>query len=77
MRFIRRCLMAASYVLIFLGSAQAQSITIGSTVVWGGADSGNGNLLVAQVAKLSPGRNHPEPVLLRHRRQRKSDHGNI
>jgi hypothetical protein len=53
MRFIRRCLMAASYVLIFLGSAQAQSITIGSTTVWGGADSDNGNLLVAQVATLS------------------------
>ena len=29
MRFIRKCLMAASYVLVFLGSAQAQSVTIG------------------------------------------------
>ena len=54
MRFIRRSLMAASYVLAFLGSAQAQSITIGSTTVWaGGNNSQNGNLLLAQVAKLS------------------------
>ena len=53
MRFIRRCLMAASYVLISLGSAQAQSVTIGSTTVWSSPDSGNGNLLVAQAAKLA------------------------
>ena len=54
MHFIRRSLMAASYVLVFLGSAQAQSVTIGSTTVWaGGNDSQNGNLLLAQVAKLS------------------------
>ena len=53
MRFIRRSLMAASYVLVFLGSAQAQSITIGSTTVWSAGDGGNGNLLLAQVAKLS------------------------
>ena len=54
MRFIRKCLMAASYVLVFLGSAQAQSVTIGSNAVWaGGNDSQNGNLLSAQVAKLS------------------------
>ena len=26
MRFIRRCVMAASYVLVFLGPAQAQSV---------------------------------------------------
>ena len=54
MRFIRRSLMAASYVLVFLGSAQAQSVTIGSTTVWsGGNDCQNGNLLLAQIAKLS------------------------
>ena len=54
MRFIRRCLMAASYILVFLGSAQAQSVTIGSNAVWsGGNDSANGNLLSAQIAKLS------------------------
>ena len=53
MRFIRRSLMAASYVLAFLGSAQAQSITIGSTTVWGRRQRQNGNLLLAQVAKLS------------------------
>ena len=53
MRLIRRCLMAASYVLIFLGSAQARSVTIGSMTVWSGPDSDNGNLLLAQVAKLS------------------------
>ena len=54
MRFIRRCLMAASYILVFLGSAQAQSVTIGSNAVWsGGNDSANGNLLSAQIAKLT------------------------
>ncbi len=54
MCFIRRCLVAATYVLVFLGSAQAQSVTIGSNAVWaGGNDSQNGNLLSAQVAKLS------------------------
>ena len=52
MRFIRRSLMAASYVLVFLGSAQAQSVTIGSTTVWSASDGDNGNLLLAQVAKL-------------------------
>ena len=53
MRFIRRCLMAASYVLVFLGSAQAQSVTIGATAVLSAADSQNGNLLLAQIAKLA------------------------
>ena len=53
-RFIRRWLVAASYVLVFLGSAQAQSqsITIGSNVIWS-SDSKNGNLLSAQIAKLT------------------------
>ena len=74
MRFIRRCLIAASYILVFLGSAQAQSVTIGSNAVWsGGNDSANGNLLSAQIAKLIQDRNRPEPVVLRHRRERKSD----
>src|SRR5579872_1793399 len=54
MRFIRTCLMAATCVLVSLGAAQAQSVTIGSTTVYtGGNDSQNGNLLLAQVAKLS------------------------
>ena len=54
MRFIRGCLMGASYVLVLLGSAQAQSIQIGSGYVYtGGNDSQNGNILSAQVAKLS------------------------
>ena len=54
MRFIRKCLVAASYILVFLGSAQAQSVTIGSNAVWsGGNNSDNGNLLLAQIAKLS------------------------
>ena len=54
MRIIRRCLIAASYILVFLGSAQAQSVTIGSNAVWsGGNDFANGNLLSAQIAKLS------------------------
>ncbi len=54
MRFIRSCAIAAGYALISLGAAQAQSVTIGSTTVYsGGNDSGNGNLLLAQVGKLS------------------------
>src|SRR5579872_2896675 len=52
MRFIRTGLMAATCVLVSLGAAQAA--TIGSTTVYsGGNDSQNGNLLLAQVAKLS------------------------
>jgi hypothetical protein len=51
-RFVRRWLVAASYVLVFLGSAQAQLITIGSTNAWP-ADSKNGNVLSAQIAKLT------------------------
>ena len=53
MRSVRRWLAAASYVLVFLGSAQAQSVNIGSTTVWTAGDSDNGNLLLAQVATLS------------------------
>src|SRR5271156_1137809 len=53
MRFILRCLMATSYALIFLGSAQAQSITIGQTTVLSILDGGNANLLIAQSAKLA------------------------
>ena len=52
-RFIRRWLVAASYILVFLGSAQAQSVNIGETAVLGAADGDNGNLLLAQVAMLS------------------------
>ena len=52
MRFIRRCLLAASYILVFLGSAQAQSVTIGSNAVWSATNSDNGNLLLAQSASL-------------------------
>ena len=57
MRFIRRYLMAASYLLVFLGAAQAQSVTIGQTAVLSAADSQNGNLLLAQSTKLGAGRN--------------------
>src|SRR5277367_887812 len=53
MRFILRCLMAASCILVFLGSAQAQSLTIGETAVLSGFDGGNGNLLAAQSATLA------------------------
>src|SRR5271154_5058292 len=54
MRFILRCLMAASYILVFLGLAQAQSvITIGQTTVLSAPDNGNGNLLLAQTANLA------------------------
>ena len=46
--------MAASYVLVFLGSAQAQSVTIGSRRrVVSRRRPENGNLLSAQIAKLS------------------------
>ena len=53
MRFIRGFVIAASYVLIFLSSAQAQSVTIGETAVLSSGDSGNGNLLAAQSANLA------------------------
>jgi hypothetical protein len=45
--------MAATCVLIFLGSAQAQSVTIGETAVLSAADGQNGNLLLAQSASLT------------------------
>ena len=51
MGFIRRCLMAAGYVLVFVGSAQ--SLTIGETAVLSIADGQNGNLLLAQSTKLA------------------------
>ena len=54
MRFVRRCLMAASYVLVFLGSAQAQSVTSSvQNAVLSAGDSENGNLLAAQSATLT------------------------
>jgi hypothetical protein len=53
MRFILRCLIAASCILVFLGSAQAQPVTIGETAVLSGFDGGNGNLLAAQSATLA------------------------
>jgi hypothetical protein len=52
-RFIRKCLIAAGYVLVLLGSAQAQSVNIGETAVLSAADGQNANLLLAQVATLS------------------------
>ena len=53
MRFICRWIMAAGSLLVLLGSAQAQSIKIGSNAVWaGGNDSQKGNRLSAQVAYL-------------------------
>ena len=53
MRFVRRWLVAASYVLVFLDSAQAQSVNFGETAVLSAADGQNANLLLAQVATLS------------------------
>ena len=53
MRFIRGFFIAATYVLILIGSAQAQSVTIGETAVLSSGDSGNGNLLAAQSAHLA------------------------
>ncbi len=53
MRFIRKFVIIASYVLVFLGTAQAQSVTIGQATVLSSGDNGNGNLLLAQSAKLA------------------------
>jgi hypothetical protein len=53
MRFVRRWLVAASYVLVFLDSAQAQPVNFGETAVLSAADGQNANLLLAQVATLS------------------------
>src|SRR6185437_13346171 len=53
MRFIRECLIAASCVPAILGAAQAQSVTMGDTAVLSANDSQNGNLLLAQSAKLA------------------------
>src|SRR5579863_4673684 len=52
MRFIRKCLMAASYGLVFLGAAQAQSVNNGVTAVLPTADSQNANVLSAQMVGL-------------------------
>ena len=54
MRFIYRYLMAASCVLVFLGSAQAQSITIGQTSVYPNrAYTATANYLVAESVNLA------------------------
>ena len=54
MRYIRGFVFAFTYVLILLGSAQAQSvIVIGENAVLSAGDSGNGNLLAAQSATLT------------------------
>jgi hypothetical protein len=53
MRLIREFLIAATSILILLGSAQAQAVTIGETSVLSSGDSGNGNLLLAQSANLA------------------------
>jgi len=54
MRLIRSGFFALTYVVILLGSAQAQSvITIGETPVLSADDSENGNLLLAQSATLA------------------------
>jgi hypothetical protein len=52
--FIRSGFFALTYVLILLGSAQAQSvITIGETSVLSAGDNDNSNLLLAQSAALA------------------------
>ncbi|HXE25316.1 MAG TPA: hypothetical protein VN637_10550, partial [Roseiarcus sp.] len=53
MRFIRTCLMAASYGLVFLGAAQAQSVNVGITTVLPTADTQNANILSAQMVGLT------------------------
>ena len=53
MRFICRYLMAASCVLVFLGSAQAQSVTIGQSSVYSTPDTSNANVLAAESINLA------------------------
>ena len=53
MRYIRGPFFALTSVLTLLGSAQAQSVTIGQTSVLSTPDGGNGKLLLAQSAKLA------------------------
>ena len=52
MRYIRGFVFALTYVLILLGSAQAQTVTIGETAVLSEGDT-NANLLAAQSATLA------------------------
>ena len=53
MRFIYRYLMAASCVLVFLGSAQAQSVTIGQSSVYSNRSyTATANYLVAESVNL-------------------------
>ena len=52
MRFIRGFLAAAAYGLVFLGSAQAQSVNNGVTTVLSTADSQNANVLSVQMIQL-------------------------
>ena len=52
MRFIRECLMAACCGLVFLGSAQAQSVNNGVTTVLSTTDSQNANVLSVQMIQL-------------------------
>jgi hypothetical protein len=77
-RFIRGSVITASYVLVFLGSAQSQSIIMGETSVLRSASvpgSGNGNLPTAQSATLAQAATIQSLYLLRHRREQKSDLG--
>ena len=53
MRYIRGSFFALTSILALVGSAQAQSVTIGQTSVLSSGDSGNGNLLLAQSATLA------------------------
>jgi len=53
MRFVHRYLMAATYVVVFFGSAQAQSVQISETAVLSAGDGQNGNLLLAQSTSLA------------------------
>jgi hypothetical protein len=63
-----------TYVLILLGSAQAQSvITIGETSVLSAGDRDNGNLLLAQSAALAQAATIQSLSFLRHRRRGESD----
>src|SRR5271170_2627774 len=53
MRYIRGFVFALTYVLILLGSAQAQTVAIGENAVLSSGDGGNGSLLLAQSATLT------------------------
>ena len=71
MRFIRGAVIALTS--LFVGSAQAQSVTIGTDFRAFVRRQRQRQSSGGPKRHALPGRNRPEPVLLRHRRPRKTD----